>query len=165
MTKIRYDGNCSLLAGLWWPDAGPSAPNLSKTRSLPKPDRPKPAQNAQQPISSPDTFLSLYKQWTGSLAELAGEVNDSYGKWTNRQINRQEFLGQLYTTQQKLESLKMDADYKDFDLNETDQQRINSKAITREYLIAEKGVNDFLYYAPHLNDQQIKAKYNEPDFG
>ncbi len=119
-----------------------------------------PAQNAQQPISSPDTFLSLYKQWSGSLANLAGEVNDSYSNWTDQQISRQEFLDQLYTTQQKLESLKMDADYKDFDLNETDQQRIGSQAITREYLVAEKGVNDFLYYAPHLNDQQIKAKYD-----
>jgi hypothetical protein len=122
--------------------------------------QPQTTPSAQQPISAPDTFLSLYKQWAGNLADLAGEVNDSYSKWNNHQISRQEFLDQLYATQQKLETLEKDVDYKDFELNETDQQGINSKAITRAYLIAEKGVNDFLYYAPHLNDQQIKARYN-----
>ena len=135
---------------------GAKSDNLKPAQS----GQPKSAQNVQQAITSADTFLSLYKQWSGTLANLAGEVNDAYGKWNKRQIGRQEFLDQLYGTQQKLETLEKDTDYQDFELNEAAQQKINSKAITREYLIAEKGVNDFLYYAPHLNDQQIQARYN-----
>jgi hypothetical protein len=115
----------------------------------------------QPPISSPATFLWFYRQWTDRLTGLAGEVNDSYSKWSNHQINRQEFLDQLYAVQEKLEGLKLDADYSDVELNQKDQQSINSEAITKAYLMAEKGVNDFLYYAPHLNDEQIKAKYND----
>ncbi len=160
MTKIRYAAIVLFLmvfaAGCRSIGAKPASNPLA-TQS----GQPQSTQKAQQPISSPDSFLSLYKQWNGRLANLAGEVNDSYSKWNNHQISRQEFLDQLYATQEKLETLKLDADYKDFELNETDQQRINSKAITRAYLVAEKGVNDFLYYAPHLNDEQIKAKYND----
>jgi hypothetical protein len=115
----------------------------------------------QRPITAPDTFLTLYKQWDGSLASLAGEIDDSYNKWSSNQISRQEFLAQLYATQQKLEILKMDADYQNFELSANDQQTINSQAINRAYFTAEKDVNDFLYYAPHLQDEKIKARYND----
>jgi hypothetical protein len=119
------------------------------------------ATRSGQPITSAGTFLTLYKQWAGSLANLAGEINNSYSQWSNQQISKQEFLSQLYATQKKLESLKMTADYQNFELSTADRQKVNSQTITRTYFMAEKGVNDFLYYAPHLNDQQIKAKYND----
>lgn len=60
-----------------------------------------------------------------------------------------------------LKEMERQSDYADFELNQRDQQRLNSAAITKTYFMAEKDVNDFLYYAPHLNDAQIKAKYND----
>jgi hypothetical protein len=117
-------------------------------------------QSPGQPVSSPDIFLSLIKQWNASLAGLTAAINDSYSQWSNNKIDRQEFLGQLAKIQTELTSLRMDADYKDFELSASDQQKIGSQEITKAYFMAEKDVNDFLYYAPHLTDAQLKAQYS-----
>jgi len=158
MTKVRFSAIVLFLL-VFAAGCRPSGVQPVKNQGPAQSGQSQSSQKMQQPISSPDTFLSLYKQWAGNLASLAGEVNGSYNNWSAGQNTRQEFLDQLYAIQQKLTVLKMDADYQDFELNATDQQRIGSRAITRAYLVAEKSVNDFLYYAPHLNDQQIKAKY------
>jgi hypothetical protein len=114
-----------------------------------------------QPVTSPDTYLSLFKQWADRLDKLAGEISDAYGKWTSGSTSRQEFLDQLSAIEGKMKELSEEADYKAFELKSKDQQRINSKAIDSAYFTAEKYVNDFLYYAPHLGDDEIKAKYED----
>jgi hypothetical protein len=161
MTRIRYAA-VALLLVVFAAGCRPSGTKLNQGQVIAA--QPGKAQTMiqpqQQPVSSPDIFLSLFRQWTGSLAGLTAEINDSYNQWSNNKIGRPEFLDQLEKIQENLASLKMDADYKDFELNPKDQQRISSTEITRTYYMAEKDVNDFLYYAPHLNDAQLKARYN-----
>lgn len=113
-------------------------------------------------VTTAKDFLSFHKEWTSRLEGIADRTNDTYNDWLSGKINTEELLTKLQSFLKEMKDLNRETDLKtDFNLSVNDKQRVNYDVIVKGYGKASKDLNDFLEYAPHLTDEQIKVKYDE----
>lgn len=113
-------------------------------------------------IENPKDFLSLHKEWTARLENLAASTDNTYSDWASGKISFEIFKKNINKIYSDMKSLNMETDsYADFKLNDNDKQKYNYEAITKAYDVASKDLNDFLYLAQTLSEKDTKAKYNE----
>ena len=116
----------------------------------------------QKPVTTPESFQDLYQQWTPRLETIAGKTESAYNDLNDKKINQGEFNNQIDPVYKEMKALNLETDSKaDFKLSVNDQQKVDYEAITRAYQQASKGLNDFLYHAPHLSGDALKAKHDE----
>jgi len=118
--------------------------------------------NGQTTITKKEDFLSLYKEWTSRLETIANKTNNNYSDWINGKIDTEQFTINNQQIYNEIKQLKNESDLKtDFNLVESDKQKVNFEAVTNAYIKACKDLNDFFYFVPHLSDDEIKSKYEE----
>ncbi len=116
----------------------------------------------QKPVTTPESFQDLYQQWTPRLEAITSKTESAYNDLYDKKINQGEFNNQIDSVYTEMKALNLETDSKaDFQLSGNDKKKVNYAAITRAYQQASKGLNDFLYYAPHLSGDALKAKHDE----
>lgn len=122
------------------------------------------ATNPDQPVvvGTAERFLNLHREWTRKLENIADRVNSYYGDWTGGKITEEEYVTRMIELRKEMKELNKKTDLlTEFKLSDSDKQKVNYEAVYRGYLIASKGVNDFIEAACSRPAEEIKTKYGE----
>jgi pectate lyase len=113
-------------------------------------------------VSTAEKFLDLHREWTRKLESIADRVNRHYSDWTGGKITEEEYVTRMIELRKEMKELNKKTDLlTEFKLSDSDKQKVNYEAVYRGYLIASKGVNDFIEAACSRPAEEIKTKYGE----